>query len=415
MKFFKYKNNNLFCEQVKVADLCKKHETPFYLYSYNSLINSYNNLSKLLSGSDTVIAYSVKANPNISILKSLAKCGSGADVVSVGELKRALNAGIPSTKIVYSGVGKKAKEISFALDAKIEQFNIESLDELKEISKIAEEKKTRAKIALRINPDVSAGGHPKISTGKKTDKFGIDINNAMEVYEIAKQLKSINIVGVDIHIGSQILKIAPFKRAFNKVIKFTKTLEKKGYNIKNIDLGGGIGINYLNDQDNLNFLKQYVRLVKSVYKKTQKKIFIEPGRYLIANAGILVTKVLYKKTTGNKLFLVVDAGMNDFLRPALYNAVHNIKPLLRNTKKTKRQKYEVVGPICESTDVLVKGALLDRNIRKGDFLFIDQVGAYGSSMASNYNSKDIASEIIVNDKKISLEDIISFEKTAPWL
>jgi len=179
MKFFKYKNNNLFCEQVKVADLCKKHETPFYLYSYNSLINSYNNLSKLLSGSDTVIAYSVKANPNISILKSLAKCGSGADVVSVGELKRALNAGIPSTKIVYSGVGKKAKEISFALDAKIEQFNIESLDELKEISKIAEEKKTRAKIALRINPDVSAGGHPKISTGKKTDKFGIDINNAM--------------------------------------------------------------------------------------------------------------------------------------------------------------------------------------------------------------------------------------------
>ena len=420
MNFFKYKRYNFFCEDIKIADICESIKTPFYLYSHNAITNNYNKLSKLLKGTNNVIAYSVKANSNLSILKVLQNIGAGADIVSIGELKRAKMAGIPSNKIVYSGVGKNKSEISAALDFNIQQFNIESLEELYTIAKIASEKGISANIALRVNPDIIAGGHPKISTGKKTDKFGIPIKEAKKIYDIARDLKNINVVGVDIHIGSQILDLKPFKKAFDTIIKFTNELEMEGHNIKNIDLGGGIGISYLQQEDN-NFVAEYANLVKKVYKRTNKKIFIEPGRFLIANAGILVTKILYKKTTANKEFLIVDAGMNDFIRPALYDAKHKIRPV-NYGKKIDQAIYEVVGPICETADILIKKAYLDKNIKQDDYLFIDNVGAYGAVMSSSYNSKDMACEVLVNKNQFSLikekirtEDFLKFEKIAPWL
>ena len=421
MHSFKYKKNNLFCEGVKVEEICKNFNTPFYLYSSKTLINNYKLLQKMLNGINFLIAYSVKANSNLSVLKTFAKCGAGADVVSIGELKKTLKAGIPCNKIVYSGVGKTIDEIVFALKNKIEQFNVESIEELETIAKIAEQTNTSANIALRVNPDISAGGHPKISTGKKTDKFGVPISEAKNIYELAKKFKSLKIVGIDIHIGSQIRHLTPFKKAFKKVLSFCIELDKLGFNIKNIDLGGGIGINYDTDEQDQKFLIEYTSLIKSTFKKTNKKIIIEPGRFLVANAGILVASVLYKKTIDGKNFLIIDAGMNDLLRPALYDARHVIRPL-KKVKNNTVKKFEVVGTVCESADILVKNANIYKSVQQGDYYFIDKAGAYGHVMASSYNSKSIASEIMVNKndysvikKRIDPEDILKFEKIAPWL
>ena len=421
MHSFKYKKNNLFCEGVKVEEICKNFNTPFYLYSSKTLINNYKLLHKMLNGINFLIAYSVKANSNLSVLKTFAKCGAGADVVSIGELKKALKAGISNNKIVYSGVGKSIDEIDFALKNKIEQFNVESTEELETIAKIAEQINTSANIALRVNPDISAGGHPKISTGKKTDKFGIPISEAKKVYELAKKFKSLKIVGIDIHIGSQICHLTPFKKAFKKVFSFCMELDKLGFNIKNIDLGGGIGINYDTDVQDQQFLIEYTNLIKNTFKETNKKIIIEPGRFLVANAGILVASVLYKKTIDGKNFLIIDAGMNDLMRPALYDARHIIRPLKKVNNKTVK-KFEVVGTVCETADIVVKNTNIYKSVKQGDYYFIDKVGAYGHVMASSYNSKSIAAEIMVNKndysvikKKINPEDILKFEKIAPWL
>jgi diaminopimelate decarboxylase len=422
MKFFRYKIQNYFCENVNISDICKNIQTPFYLYSNNALIHNYNTLNKLFKGLNFIIAYSVKANSNLSILKTLANCGAGADIVSMGELKKAVKADIPTNKIVYSGVGKSKEEIIFALKKNIEQFNVESVEELLTIADLASQLNIKANIALRVNPDISAGGHPKISTGKKTDKFGIPIEEAKKVYAIAKELKNINIKGIDIHIGSQIRSIKPFERAFKKVLDFCHQLESIGYKIENIDLGGGVGINYIGEEDNLIFLKSYVALIKKIFKKTNKKIIIEPGRLLVANSGILVTKVLYTKTTEKKRFLIIDAGMNDLMRPALYDAKHLIRPLIKKTKNKIMQSFEVVGPICETADIMVKSTNLYKSVKQGDYYFIDKVGAYGYVMASNYNSKGIASEVLVSDsrylevkRRIKTEDFLKYEKIAPWL
>ena len=422
MLFFKYKSNDLFCENIKVSDICKKFETPFYLYSSNALVNNYKNLDKLLKGINYLIAYSVKANSNISVLKTFANCGAGADVVSIGELKKVIKSGIPSSKIVYSGVGKSNEEIAYALKVNINQFNVESIDELENISLIAQQMNVTANIALRVNPDISAGGHPKISTGKKTDKFGIPISESKKIYKLARELKHINVKGIDIHIGSQICNLSPFKKAFKKVLNFCIELDSLGFDIKNIDLGGGIGIDYNADKQDLRFLNNYVSLIKEIFKKTNKKIIIEPGRFLVANTGILVTKVLYKKTIDNKNFLIIDAGMNDLMRPALYDAKHSIKPLEKKNKEQATKKFEVVGTICETADVMVKGAKIYNTVKKGDFYFIDKTGAYGHVMSSSYNSKSIASEVMINKndyteikKRINTEDLLKFEKTASWL
>ena len=422
MNSFKYKKNNLFCEGVKVEEICNNFSTPFYLYSSKTLINNYKLLHEMLSGVNFIIAYSVKANSNLSVLKTFAKCGAGADVVSIGELKKAFKAGISNNKIIYSGVGKSINEIAFALKNKIQQFNVESTEELETIAKIAEQINTPANIALRVNPDISAGGHPKISTGKKTDKFGIPISEAKKVYELAKTFKGLKIVGIDIHIGSQIRQLSPFKKAFKKVLSFCKELDKLDFNIKNIDLGGGIGIDYDTDEQDQKFLIEYTDLIKSTFKNTNKKIIVEPGRFLVANAGILVATVLYKKTIDSKNFLIIDAGMNDFMRPALYDARHRIRPVKKQVKNKIVKKFEVVGTVCETADIVVKNANIYKSVQQGDYYFIDKAGAYGHVMASSYNSKSIAAEIMVDKtnysvikKRIDPEDILKFEKIAPWL
>ena len=421
MTYFNYKRNQLYCEKVSLKKLCDTVQTPFYVYSSNRIIDNYKVLSNSLRKTDCLIAFAVKANSNISILRTLAKCGAGADVVSYGELKKAMVAGINPNKIVFSGVGKKPSEIKEAIDAKILQFNIESFDELETVASIAKDKNMQANIALRVNPDVKAGGHPKISTGKKTDKFGIAMSKSIKAYNFAKDNPYLNVIGVDLHIGSQILNINPFKKAFNRLIKFTLELERAGHNIKNVDLGGGIGINYQSKPNN-KLIRQYLDLIKNTYSKLNKKIIIEPGRFLVADSGILVTKVIYKKSNENKNFVIIDAGMNDFMRPALYSAKHQIKALIQGKEKLKENTYDVVGPICETSDTMAESISLSREIKKGDYLYIDKVGAYGSVMSSNYNTRETIQEILVKDKdyetiknKIKVEQLISQEKMASWL
>ena len=421
MEYFIYKRNHLYCEDVSIKRLCEEYETPFYVYSSRKIIDNFNLLNNSLKRINCLIAFAVKANSNLSILRTLAKCGAGADVVSYGELKKAIIAGIKPSKIVFSGVGKKANEIEKALEEDILQFNIESIEELKKVASIAKNKRLIARVALRINPDVKAGGHPKISTGKKTDKFGISPEKAIKAYDFARDNKYLNVVGVDMHIGSQILKISSFKNAFNRIIKFTKQLEKTGHIIKNVDLGGGIGINY-SDKKNTGFVRNYTDLIIKTYNKLNKKIIIEPGRFLVADAGILVSKVIYKKKNDNKKFIIIDAGMNDFMRPALYSAKHQIKMLIEKQNDDNNSKYDIVGPICETSDTMAEAVILSKNIKSDDYLYIDKVGAYGSVMSSNYNTRETIQEILINKNcyeiiknKIEIEDLIKQEKIASWL
>ena len=421
MSNFTYKRKKLFCENISVEEICKKIKTPFYLYSSNQILNNFNLLSKKFKGCNVLIAYAVKANSNKSILRLLAKKGSGADVVSYGEMSRALKAGISASKIVFSGVGKTELEISKAIKHKILQFNIESYQEFLTIEKIAREIKIKANIAIRINPDIAAGGHPKISTGKKTDKFGVSPDEAIKIYKAAMHCTSLNIVGVDMHIGSQILHIKPFKSSFKKIENFCKKLENYNIQIKNIDLGGGLGVNYSSKKIK-DITDEYTKLVKEISLRTNKKIIIEPGRFIVANAGILVTKILYKKYNDEKNFIIVDAGMNDFLRPALYDAKHLVKQLNLDTDKYKKEYFDVVGPICETADVIMENTKLNKNIERGEFLFVEKVGAYGSTMSSTYNSRGLISEVLVSKnmffeirKKMQEDDFLKLEKLPSWI
>ena len=414
----RFKKNEPLVEEVPLIKIAKKIETPFYVYSQKKITNAYNKIKKNINAE---IFYAVKANSNQAIISILKNLGAGADVVSYGELIRAIKAGIPGKKIVFSGVGKTDLEISKAIDHKILQFNIESLHELHTIEKISREKNIKANIAVRINPDIEAGGHPKISTGKKTDKFGISITEALKVYKLASDSSFLNIVGVDMHIGSQILQIKPFNNSFKKIERFCKKLESINIKIKNIDLGGGLGVNY-SDKKNVDLTKEYTNLIKNIYSSTKKKIIIEPGRFIVANAGILVTKVIYKKKNDKKNFIVVDAGMNDFLRPALYDARHNVKHVIIKSNKSNSDFFDIVGPICESADVVAENANLDSDIKKDDLLFIDNVGAYGATMSSTYNSRSLIPEILVHKKmfykirnKMEADDFIKLEKIPNWL
>ena len=414
MKNFNFKNKRLYCEKVSVPDICEKFETPFYLYSKKSIIDKYKLLSNHIKNKKVLIAYAVKANSNLSILKILQKCGAGADVVSLGELVRVKEAGFHPNKIVYSGVGKRLEEIIFALDFGILQFNVESIEELFLISEVAQKKNMSANIAIRVNPDIKAGSHPKISTGKKTDKFGIDILEAEKVFTMAKSMKGIRVVGVDIHIGSQITNINAYKKAFKVIYNLTKKLDKMNFKIQNIDLGGGIGL--IDDKrKESDFIKKFSLLINNTQNKLEKKVIIEPGRYLVGDAGIIVTKILFKKTNSNKNFLIIDAGMNDFMRPALYSAQHNIETLFQ--KSSKKNKFDIVGPICETSDIMAKNVMIDKNIGSNSFLFISQTGAYGSVMSSNYNSRNSITELLVEGnkvrlikRKVGIKEMLKFEK-----
>ena len=419
MSNFFFKNGILHIDQVSALDIEKQYKTPMYVYSSLSLVNNFKNLENALNsklGKDypKLIAFSVKSNSNIAVINVLQKLNSGADVVSSGELKRAKKAGIKGEKIVFSGVGKTDEDLSLALDYKVLQFNVESLEELKKLSKIASEKNMIAPVAFRINPDIDAGGHEKISTGGSNTKFGIPFSQALESYDYAKNLPGIKVVGIDIHIGSQITELEPFELAFDKVVLLYNELRAAGHDILNIDLGGGIGVPY-DDTIQPFLIDDYADLVRRKFSSINCKLIFEPGRYLTANAGILLTKVIRKKKSYNNHFVVVDSAMNDILRPALYDANHEIIAVKEINKEKEMFEYQIVGPICETGDILNKKVNLN-NLEEDDLLAIKFAGAYGAVMSSQYNSRDLIPEVMVSGEKISIirkritiEDFLSYE------
>ena len=415
---YSYKNKNLHCENINLIELSKKVGSPFYCYSSKILESKYSELTDAFKEEDLLVCFSLKANSNQSIIKTFSSLGSGADVVSIGELKRALRAKIPPNKIVFSGVGKNTDEIIFAIKNKILMINVQSISELKQISTQAANLNMIAPISLRVNPDIEAGGNEKISTGKKQDKFGISIKEAIDVYELASNLDNIEIKGIDVHIGSQINDLEPFEKTFNSIVETITKLKDKNIDIDIIDIGGGIGINYT-DEKALN-IKDYAALVSKKLGSLNKKIIIEPGRFLTAESGILVTKIIYIKENESKKFIIVDAAMNDFIRPSLYGSLHNALPIIENDKERPIESYDVVGPICETGDFFIKDFKTSQLLER-DLLAITNVGAYGSVLSSNYNSRPSIAEIIIKDdsysvikKRQDIEEMIDQDSLADW-
>lgn len=394
MHDFKYKNSELYAEGVPVRKIAEAVGTPLYIYSHSTFLRHFNAYRDAFDGQPHTICFALKANSNISILKLLARNGCGADVVSGGELHLALKAGIPPDKIVYAGVGKTEQEIIQALRAGILMFNIESSDEMLAINEISGRMKKKAPIALRVNPDIDPETHPYISTGLKESKFGIPIEEALEHYKLAGKLPNLNILGIHKHIGSQITTIRPFVDALKKVILLAKTLRSQGISINYIDMGGGLGIPYKNEHPPRP--AELSKAILPLMKGGNFNLILEPGRSIAGNAGILVTKVLYLKKHPQKEFVIIDGGMNDLIRPSLYNAYHNVLPV----KKNNRGKVisDLVGPICESGDFLAKNRELNR-MSRGDLLAVMSAGAYGFTMSSNYNSRPRVAEVLVKGKE----------------
>lgn len=397
MNHFIYRDKELYCEKVPVRKIVQKVGTPLYIYSYATLKRHFMAFNDAFKGVNRLVCFSAKANTNLAILRLFSNLGGGLDIVSGGELYRGLKAGFSPNKIVYSGVGKRIDEIDYALEAGILMLNVESLEELEIINQRAGLLKKKAPVAIRVNPDVDPKTHPYISTGMKKNKFGINIESAMEAYKIAAKLKNIKVIGLDCHIGSQITETGPFKDALYSLKAMIEDLTDCGINIKYLDLGGGLGITY-NDEEPPHPV-EYADAIKEVIGDTKLKLIFEPGRVIVGNAGILVTKVLYRKSTGVKEFVIVDAGMNDLVRPTLYEAFHAIKPVINSDNE--EIKADIVGPICESGDFLA----LDRNIQKvgqGDLLAVMSSGAYGFVMSSNYCSRLKIPEVMVNDDKFQV-------------
>ena len=397
-KNISYKQDQLFVEDVAVSEITNSLRTPFYVYSRTVIEENFGRFKRSIEGLDSIICYSVKANSNLSVLETIAKLGGGADVVSLGEYKRALIAGIDSRKIVFSGVGKQDFEIAEILKSSLLQFNIESVSELEMINKIASSLNKEAPIALRVNPDIDAGTHENISTGKADNKFGIPISDAVEIYQYASKLEKIKIVGIDVHIGSQISDLNAFRQTFEHLEKLIYELKNINIELENIDIGGGLGIKYTDD-DLEPDLQEYGGLVKRILGNLSCRIIFEPGRYIVGNSGILVTKVLHSKMSQNKSFLVTDAGMNDFSRTALYGATHRLIPLSK--KKRGEEVYDVVGPVCETTDTFLKNYLVEK-AEEGDFFAFLDVGAYGAVLSSEYNTRPLVPEVMVYKKRFEI-------------
>ncbi len=417
MHFFQYRGRELYAEDVAITELAGKYGTPLFVYSYNTLLRHFRAYTDAFNDYPHIICFALKSNSNIAILRLFAENGGGADIVSGGELYRALEAGISPKKIVYAGVGKTEEEIRFALRSKILMFNVESGDELREINRIAGIMGLKAPIALRINPDIDPETHPYIATGLKKNKFGIPIEDAVEHYRIASKLKNIKILGIHKHIGSQITRIAPFVDALKNILLLVDKLSTDGLNIQYLDIGGGLGISYKDEEPPVpqDLAKNLIPLLKG----RKLTLITEPGRSIAGNAGILVTRVLYQKKGENKEFVIVDAGMNDLIRPSLYDAYHHILPVLQ--KKREVILCDVVGPICESGDFLAKERKL-RKVEKGEYLAVMGAGAYGFTMSSNYNSRPRAAEVLVRGNEHFLirsretyRDLIRNEKIPGFL
>ena len=395
MHEFTFKDNELYCEDLKVADIARKIPTPFYLYSYKTLLDHYNKLRVAFSSIHPLICFSVKSNSNIAILRALVKNGAGLDIVSGGELYRAKLAGADPKKVVYAGVGKRRDEIEGAIRFGILFFNVESEEELSEIQLIASEMNKKVNVAIRINPDVAASTHAHIATGKSDTKFGLDFKTVRRIFDSQKKYPNLSIRGVHIHIGSQIVDGAPFVAAINKVLVFIK---KNRIKVDYFNIGGGLGIIY--SIENPQTAKSFAQNVLPMLKKSHLRIILEPGRFVSGNSGILVTKVLYTKETPLNKFVIVDSGMSDLIRPSLYTAYHKIVPVkVAMDSATTSEKVDVVGPICESGDFLGKDRFLP-GMHKGDLLAVLGAGAYGFTMSSNYNSRPRPAEVMVIDGKV---------------
>jgi diaminopimelate decarboxylase len=384
----------LYAEEVSVKQLAQKYETPLYVYSYNTLLRHFRAYDDAFDDYPHIICFAVKSNSNTAVLRLFAKNGGGADIVSGGELYVALTAGVQPKKIVYAGVGKTEEEIRYALRSGILMFNVESEDELREIDRVAGEMKMKAPIALRINPDIDPETHPYIATGLKEHKFGIPIEDALEYYKLALRLKNITVLGVHKHIGSQITKVSPFVDALKRILVLIDELGIQGVETKYLDIGGGLGISYRDEEPPVP--KDLAKNLIPLLRDRRLTLIMEPGRSIVGNAGILVTKTLYLKKGEEKEFLIVDAGMNDLIRPSLYNAYHHIVPVVKNNRDMVL--CDVVGPICESGDFLAREREL-RRVKRGEYLAVMSAGAYAFSMSSNYNSRPRAAEVLVKGKE----------------
>lgn len=412
MHHFQVQDRTLYCENCKVSDIIKETGTPAYIYSSATITHHFRQLQEAFSEQPARICYSVKANSNIHILSLLQKMGAGADIVSGGELFRALKAGIPAENIVYSGAGKTEAEIEYALESGVYMINAESVPELYLISKIAEKRGKTVQISIRVNPDVDAKTHRHTTTAKKENKFGLSVERIEEHYRIASELPNLEIHGIDVHLGSPILTLDPYLKALDILSEALNKLKKGGIHPKVLDLGGGLGIVYKNEQ--AFTAKDFAQAVLPKVKQMGLELILEPGRFIVGNAGILVAAVTYVKETPAKKFLITDAGMNDLIRPPLYDGYHEIIPV--DDTGTPLEKVDIVGPICESADFLAKDRLVPQQ-KQGDLLAVMSAGAYGFSMASNYNSRPRACEILVDNdtwkiirKRETYEDLIEPEK-----
>ncbi|MBT7906941.1 MAG: diaminopimelate decarboxylase, partial [Marinovum sp.] len=401
MDHFLYRDGLLHAEDVAIQDIAEQVGTPFYVYSTATLIRHFKLFDEALDGLDHLVCFAMKAASNQAILKTLGNLGAGMDVVSGGEYLRARAAGVPSERIVFSGVGKTRSEMHQALQGGVRQFNIESEPELHLLNEVALSLGRTAPITIRVNPDVDAKTHAKIATGKSENKFGIPISRARDVYAQAAQLKGLDIVGIDVHIGSQLTELEPFVAAYRKLAELTKTLRSDGHNIRRLDLGGGLGIPYTRSNEAPPLPTDYGAMVKRELGHLGCEIEIEPGRLIAGNAGLLVSSVIYVKSGEDREFLILDAAMNDLVRPAMYDAHHDIVPVIEPAAGTEQAVYDIVGPVCESGDTFAKGRHLVAQ-QQGDLVAFRSAGAYGAVMSSEYNTRPLIPEVLVNGDQFAV-------------
>ena len=419
MHHFAYRDGVLHAEDVNLKLLADEVGTPFYCYSTATLERHYRVMHDAFAGTDHMICYAMKANSNQAVIKTMANLGAGMDVVSEGELRRALGAGVPARKIVFSGVGKTAREMAFALKEGIACFNVESEPELELLSSVALRTGQRATVSIRVNPDVDARTHHKITTGKAGDKFGISYRRAAEVYARAAELSAIDVAGIDMHIGSQITELAPFEQAFKLMAELARELKAQGHNIRHLDLGGGLGVPYRGTNDVPPHPDEYAAMVKRTLGHLGLKYVVEPGRMIVGNAGILVSRIIYVKDGGEKQFVIQDAAMNDLIRPTLYDAYHEILPVDEATG-SDTMTADVVGPVCESGDYLAKARRLPK-LRQGDLLATMTAGAYGAVQSGTYNTRPLVPEVLVKDGQWAIvrprqtyDELIGLDRLAAW-
>ncbi|WP_170342232.1 diaminopimelate decarboxylase [Ruegeria arenilitoris] len=421
MDHFLYRDGVLCAEDVPVAEIAAAVGTPFYVYSTATLLRHYNLFDEALAGTDHVVCYAMKAASNQAILKTLAQAGAGMDVVSGGEYLRAKAAGVPGEKIVFSGVGKTAEEIRIALTGGIRQFNVESEPEMEVINAVAQELGVIAPITVRVNPDVDAKTHAKIATGKSENKFGIPIARAPEVYAHAASLPGLKVVGIDVHIGSQLTDLEPFRLAYSKVAELTEQLRAQGHDIHRLDLGGGLGIPYARSNEAPPLPLEYGAMIKETLGHLGCEIEIEPGRLIAGNAGLMVSKVIYVKSGEGRDFLILDGAMNDLIRPAMYDAYHDIVPVIEPAPGVEQRRYDIVGPVCETGDTFAKQRAMPP-LNPGDLVAFRSAGAYGAVMSSEYNTRPLIPEVLVHGDQFAVirerptfDEIINRDTIPEWL